>query len=262
MAFSRSRAVPGSGGNPPAAETGTDLALYTKTLGGVPFPSPARQTWGGARNRRDRVSHALTLKQATNIIEAARYAIRIGLPFNRHITIHWETAGIPDSRAAWATGRYLKLMGDWVAKQGGCIAWVWVRENGDGKGSHTHILVHVPAGLPIGSIQRRWLRRITGKPYKAGTIHTTRIGGTLAAAQAVTEAYLANLGEAVAYVLKGASADSAAALGLDKLEPGGSIIGKRTATSQNLGATARRLAERMVEKRPVGICAGTGELPS
>ncbi|MEN3973795.1 hypothetical protein [Emcibacter sp. SYSU 3D8] len=244
MAFSRSRAVPGSGGNPPVTETGTDLAIYTKTLGGVPSPSPARQTWGGARNRGDRVSHALTLKQATNIIEAARHAIRVGLPFNRHITIHWETTGIPDRRAAWATGRYLKLMGDCVAKQGGRIAWAWARENGAGKGSHVHILVHIPADYPLVRMQRRWLRNITGRPYAAGTIRTKSIGGALAVAQAVTDAYLVNLGEAVAYILKGVSADSAAALGLDKLEPGGRIVGKRVATSQNIGPTARLVAQK------------------
>ena len=216
-----------------------DFALKTKILSGVPSPCPAHLSWGGARNRRDRVSHSLTLQQATNIIEATRHAVRTRLPFNRHVTIHWETAGIPDSEAAAATGRYLKLLGDWVAKHGGRIAWAWVRENGDGKGSHVHILIHIPACIRFGPMQRRWLGRITGKPYKAGTILTKRIGGTLAAAQAGTEGYLANLGKAVAYVLKGVSAATGAALGLDKLESGGCIIGKRCGASQNIGIAAR-----------------------
>jgi len=207
-------------------------------------PPPARRSWGGARNRRDRVSHSVTLQQATNIIEAARHAVRIGLPFNRHITIHWEKAGVPDSEAAEATGRYLKLLGDWVAKLGGRIAWAWVRENGEGKGSHVHILLHLPSGFRLGAMQRRWLRRTTGKPYTARTIRTVRIAGTSKAATAATETYRVNLSAVLAYVLKGVPPGAAAALGLRDIEPGGCVIGKRAATSQNIGQKARATARK------------------
>ena len=48
-----------------------------------------------------------------------------------------------------------------------------------------------------------------------------------------------NRDAALSYVLKGASGDAAATFGLERLEPGGRIVGKRCWTSQNIGAKAR-----------------------
>lgn len=226
---------------------GSSFRIPTKRLENGTHPTPPSQTgggcqpgWGGARNQRGRTSDELTLPQAKNIIEAARHATAIGLAFSHFITIHWALAGIPDSQAAAATGAYLTRLRDNVRKRGGRAAWAWVRENGDGKGSHLHVLAHVPSGVPLGRMHRRWLKQITGKPYVRGTILTERIGGTLASAQAGTDSYLVNLGEVVAYLVKGVSPATGAALRLDKLEPGGRIIGKRCGTSENVGAAARR----------------------
>jgi hypothetical protein len=244
---------------------GTRVAIKTLTLSGA---SDSALRWGGRRNSAARTSSSLSLNQAAQIIEAAQFAAAIGLPFNRMLTIHWGQAGIADCRAAWATGRFLKLASDWIAKRCGRfskvgrnrqrIAWAWVRENGDGKGSHVHILMHLPADkitgengkragdktpakqrAKLGNMPRRWLRSITGAPYIAGTIKTERIGGTAGAAQASPAAYRDNLAAVVGYVLKGASPAAARALGLERIEAGGVIIGKRAATSQNVGRSAR-----------------------
>jgi hypothetical protein len=236
---------------------GTDRAIK---LSPSVSSSPA-QRWGGSRNSASRTSDSLSLDQAANIIEAAQFAAAAGMPFNRHLTIHWQQAGIPDERAAWATGRFLKLVGDWVARRGGrspkigsnrqCFAWAWVRENDpvsgclyarNLKGSHVHILLHLPAGTRIGAMQRRWLRSITGLPYSASTIKTARIGGTAGSALTAPAAYHANLGAVVGYVLKGACPAAAGELSLERLTAGGRIIGKRAATSQNIGRAARQRA--------------------
>lgn len=220
--------------------TGTGRAI---NLSPSVASSPPRR-WGGSRNSASRTSDSLSLNQAANILEAAQFAAAVGMPFNRHLTIHWQQAGIPDERAAWATGRFLKLAGDWMAKlrgeYAGRFAWAWVRENGERKGSHAHILLHLPAGARIGGMQRRWLRSITGKPYSASTIKTARIGGTSGAAHSAPAVYAANLARIVGYVLKGSSSDAARQLRVERLEPGGRIIGKRAATSQNIGRAARR----------------------
>ena len=158
MPFSGSSREGGNVGIAPSLETGMAVAIYNISKSAPPFDAEhGFSGWGGARNRADRVSDSLSLMQAKNIIEAAQYAAAIGLPFNRHVTIHWERAGVHDNRAAAATGRFLKLAGDWIAKRGpqfeynqrkskrlARIAWAWVRENGDGKGSHVHILMHLP----------------------------------------------------------------------------------------------------------------------
>ncbi|MCJ8158551.1 hypothetical protein [Sphingomonas sp. LaA6.9] len=241
MPFSGSSREGAIGTSPPHPESGTALAIYTSSKSARPFDAKhGFSGWGGARNSTDRTSVALTLRQASGIIEAAQFAYRVGLLFNRHVTIHLERAGVSDSEAAAAIGAFLTLARDWFRKQGKRTAWAWVRENGDGKGSHVHILLHVPVCVKwSGWRLRRWLERITGKPYQAGIIQTARIGGTTRAAATAPAAYQANLAAVVAYVIKGASPDAARALGLERLEDGGRIIGKRAGWSQNVGLSAR-----------------------
>ena len=202
----------------------------------------ASSGWGGARNRADRTSDFLSLIQAAGIIRAAHNARAIGLPFNRHLTIHWERADVPDDRQAAATGAFLTLGRDWLRKRGARFAWSFVRESGDGKGGHAHILMHVPPDLAVdfGRRQRSWIKRVTGRRYRTGTIRTARIGGTLRAAWTAPAVYDVNLGVVVAYLLKGASRAAGEALGVPRLEPGGSVIGKRAGWSENLGAASVR----------------------
>ena len=265
MPFSGSSREGGNGEIATSPESGTAIAVYNSFKSARPFCAKHGPSgWGGARNRADRVSGSLSLAQAKNIIEAAQFAAAIGLPFNRHVTIHWERAGVPDNRAAAATGRFLKLASDWVAKRlpqlennqrksnrATQIAWAWVRENGDAKGSHVHILLHVPPNIitseirkqlgGLGGKQMRWLGSITGNPYRPGTIRTERIGGTVRAAVTATAVYRANLAYVVGYITKGASLAAVRSLSLDRVEAGGEIIGKRAATSQNIGLAARSL---------------------
>lgn len=178
---------------------------------------------------------ALSSVQVRALIAAARFALESGRPFNRHVTIHWEVAGIHDSEAAQATGAYLKLIRDWLASSRRTPAWLWVRENGEGKGSHVHILLHIPGGAHwTGTRMKRWLALITGKPYVRSTIQTRRIAGSIG-----SRAYQANLGTVLAYVIKGASPEAAARFNLDRLEAGGRITGKRCGWSQNIGAARR-----------------------
>jgi hypothetical protein len=221
---------------------GTALAIIPKAIGGAAFSGNGqRGGWGGARNSGSRTSDWLTVKQTAEIIAAAQFAACAGFPLNRHLTIHWEAAGIPDCQAAAATAAFLRLARDWLRKRGAPFAWVWVRENGDRKGSHVHILLHCRPELArdFAAMQRRWLRRVTGNPYRPRVIRTARIGGTLTAAQTAPAVYAKNLAVVVGYLLKGASPEAARALGLMRVESGGSIIGKRAGTSQNIGRSAR-----------------------
>lgn len=192
---------------------------------------PTLPGWGGARNRRDRVSTALSLGKAQAIIAAADKAHGVGKSFNRHVTVHWQALGLSDSEAAWASGRLVKLATDWLRTVGVQPLWLWVRENDDGdgsKGSHLHLLLHCPSSVPIGRMWRRWLRKITHTPYQRGGVHTARIGGTLNCYDAAPAHYLANLDNVLAYICKGVTPADAAELGV-KHAPGGMIIGKRSA---------------------------------
>ena len=216
-----------------SAQTGTALAIVTLQIECAPSQ---RKTvisgHGGARNRADRQSDSLTLSHCRSLTASARMAMKPGRAVNRFITVHWERAGIVDDKAMAATTAFLKSLREWA----GVATYIWMRENGDGKGSHLHILAHVPAGKRWHAAPaRRWLERITGNPYRRGIILTRHIRG---AGNPDSVLYRANLGAVLEYVLKGASPETASALGIAH-EAGGRIVGKRCGTSRNIGRRAR-----------------------
>lgn len=227
--------------NPPLPETGTPHAINYLTLG-VAAILPSSPGRGGARNRADRESHALTAVHVANLTAATAHAEAIGLPFTRMVTIHWESGGVPLAGMAKATRRYLDLLTKFLARRGHCSAWLFSHENCGPKGGHCHLLAHVPADLvsALTRLQRGWLRIITGKPYRARVIRSRPIGKRLGNEVRNPSDHAINLAAALSYVLKGASAAAAEQFNLERLEPGGRVIGKRCGTSENIGATARK----------------------
>lgn len=197
---------------------------------------------GGIRNKATRTSDSLTETQCRELMAATDFAGRIGLAFNILLTVHFEAGGISDRQAGAALRAFLKSAGGWTAKRSARLAWAFVREHGEGKGSHAHILLHVPPSLrpAFTRRQRQWLQRAGIHPAK-GVILSRRIGGTIRAYQHSPESYFPNLGAALGYCIKGADAKAARALALARVEPGGRIIGKRCGTSQNIGQAARSL---------------------
>ncbi len=228
----------------PVPVTGTALAV-SNLISGVAADSARGTRWGGARNHADRASEDLTAAQVDNLLAAARQASNIGLPFTRMISIHWQAAGVPLAGMVKATGRFLDLMSKALARHGSETAWLWTHENvpgsGHDKGGHVHLLAHVPAALVpvVTALQRGWLRRITRQPYRARVIRSKPIGGRLGLEAGNTDLHAVNLEAALAYVVKGAGPEAAAQFNLERLEPGGRVIGKRCGTSQNIGAKAR-----------------------
>ncbi|PSO13630.1 MULTISPECIES: hypothetical protein [unclassified Sphingobium] len=226
-----------NGGNAGVPETGTIPAKYNTSKSARDLHEKhGRRGWGGARNTADRTSDAVTLHQAAGVIRAAEVAWAIGLPLNRHVTIHLEKAGVADRDAAKAIGAFLRMMRDWLRKAGLMTAGAWVRENGLGKGSHVHILLHLPTGVRWTFQRcRRWLERIVGVPYRKGVIVTRRIRGSARPDQ-MLDLYSANLAKIVMYLIKGVQACDAKMLGIQHYRPGGTVIGKRVGWTQNIGS--------------------------
>ncbi|MEQ1541857.1 MAG: hypothetical protein ABL926_06335 [Novosphingobium sp.] len=223
-------------------QTGTTFETSPNgQVGEVSILPPKSKIRGGARNLANRESHSLSSAQVSNLIAASEHASTIGLPFTRMITIHWECAGLPLADMARATGRFTDLMAKFLSRHGKRTAWLWVHENGVRKGGHCHLLAHVPADhVPaLSALQRRWLRSISGKPYRARVIYSKPIGGRLGLEACNPDLHAINLEEVLAYVLKGATHEAASCFNLERLEPGGRVIGKRCGTSQNIGAKAR-----------------------
>ncbi len=138
-------------------------------------------------------------------------------------------------------GRLLKLVRDYAARKYGKFTGIWVRENGEGKGGHVHILMYVPAGLSLSGLTGKWVRLAGGKI----TVRVSRvrsIGGALITAENGGEYYRVNLAAVLSYVLKGASRDVGEGLELGRSGEGGLILGKRCGWSQNVGERARNLS--------------------
>jgi len=207
-----------NGGKPPVGSAGTDIAILDLIRSGVALAGPgALSSWGGARNRVDRESRSLSIAQAENIAAAAGHALRLGWPLNRHVTWHLEKSGVAPVDGAKAIGRFLKLHRQFLASRGKPFACVWVREDDDGdqsKGAHVHILMHVPsdAARAVTRRQKRWIRKATLLPYRAKVIRTSRIGGTVRAADTLPPSYWVGFAKVLDYVLKGIEAGASATL--------------------------------------------------
>jgi hypothetical protein len=228
--------------NLPIPQTGTSVAISYLRLG-VAAHLPCSIGRGGARCRADRETDALTSAQIANLEAAERHARAIGLPFTRMITIHWKAAGVALADMVKATGHFLDLLTKLLSRHKHRTAWLWVHENGDKKGWHCHMLVHVPAALVsrLTGLQKGWLRIITGRPYKKKVLFSRPIGPLLGLETGNPELHAANLGVAFGYVCKGAPQVVLNAYGIDRQhELGGRIIGRRCGTSQNIGAKARK----------------------
>ncbi len=210
-------------------KAGTGFAILSLPIGYAPAAQSAPLfKHGGARNSASRTSDYVSPNKAARLIGAAQSALTIGRPLNRHIVAHWEAAGITDAEAMAAITQFLKYLREWL---GGETAYIWVRENGDGKGSHVHILAHIPEGKRMsGALSRRWVERCTNRPYRAGTIFTRKIAG---AGQPEGPPYAENLAATLAYVLKGTEPDAAEAMGI-RHEYGGRVIAKRCGVSRNI----------------------------
>lgn len=204
-------------------------------------PLPRR---GGARNRAGRVTTALGERDAGKVVAATARALQVSLPFNRFTTVHWDAAGVTDGLKA--TGRLLKLIGDWLRSRERRAAFVWVREDGPNKGAHVHILLHLPPDLAgaFNGYQRGWLKAC-GARWRRGVLKTEIIGRSYQQALGGGDDYLANLSRTVDYVLKGADHRARERFGIMRCEDGGSVVGKRCGVSQNLGPAACGPAPRL-----------------
>lgn len=117
----------------------------------------------------------------------------------RHWIVHYEKAGIAESDANLFIGRLVKLALDCVRAKMGTFAAAWVRENGEGKGGHVHILMDLPTGRTLRGKAIKWVRLAGGTSY-AKVSRVVSIGGALATAGCRSEHYRHNLATVLAYL--------------------------------------------------------------
>ena len=196
--------------------------------------------WGGARNYAERISEGLSDRQAAGLVNAAEFASEQGLTFQRHLIIHYGMAGIAANDGAGFVSRYLSLVRKQARREGRNMAALWVRECASDKGEHVHILLSLPNAMRLHGKTRRWLKAAGGQ-WAKGVVCVRIIGGRLPREKA-DDRHRMNVANVLRYVLKGASADMGAELGLTRACAGGPIVGKRCGWSQCIGARARQAA--------------------
>ncbi|MBY4636821.1 hypothetical protein K5P26_06665 [Sphingopyxis sp. XHP0097] len=179
------------------------------------------------------------------MVAAAEFALANGFPFNRHWIVHYERAQVTETAAAKFVGHLLRLASAFVRREGGQLAALWARENGEGKGGHVHILLHVPAGITLRNRTRRWIIA-AGGIYRVRVSRIKVIGGTLTNANLASRRYRQNVWILVGYLLKGATTDTGAAICLNRHGEGGRIVGKRAGWTQNIGRLAQLKAKNYV----------------
>jgi hypothetical protein len=228
--------------NGKSPEAGTALANYrtTPSCDLAPAEHAEPNTWGGARNRRDRTSNNLSEKQVAELIEAAAFAFAIGRVFQRHWTVHYGLAGVDRRDGARFVGHLLDTVSKQARREGGAMTLLWVRECASGKGEHVHILLHLPAGMSLRNRTRRWIEA-AGGAWRKGVSKVRIVGGRLSKVERSSEArQRENAEKVLRYLLKAASEETGRSLGLTRAGSSGLIVGKRWGCTQNIGPSRRQ----------------------
>lgn len=186
-----------------------------------------------------KVSDSLSAVQCSNLCKAAEFSNRIGMPLNRFCSAHFGLVGLYDREGLKALSAFLKLVREWVWRQGGELTYLWTRETAE-HGTHAHILFHVPDQLDREIKYKLWrlFKQACDGAYVQKAHHSCRIVSRSPHIHSRQEKVMRHKG-VLDYVLKGANPEAKLEHGLQNTKPCGRVVGKRCGTSQNIGKKAR-----------------------
>jgi hypothetical protein len=176
----------------------------------------------------------ITVPQATNIIEAVKFAKLIGLPLVAHLTVHWSVTDAGDDPDGKLFAKVREGLDKWLRRRGIAFASCWSRERQSGGQSdvvHCHLLFHLPvefrAGarlLQVGAVISRLVQR-----HGRGILHEKAID--LRVHDSPDGKYLIKGGGSKVWKLFRLRKEHRRLQGI--------IHGKRCGTTQNIGPAAR-----------------------
>jgi hypothetical protein len=117
------------------------------------LPDPTKQP-----KKQSRASKYITMRQATSIMEAVRFAKLIDLPLVAHLTIHWSLTDVGDDSDGKLFGKVREGLDKWLHRHGIVFAGAWARERqsrGQSDVVHCHLLFHLPVGFRAGKKLRQ-----------------------------------------------------------------------------------------------------------
>ena len=106
-----------------------------------------------------RASKHITLRQATNLMEAVAFAREIGAPLNAHATIHWGGTKAGDDPDGRLFAKVREGFDKWLKRRGipGGLTAIWVRERLSGGSAEGGSLPHAfPLSAPFYSWQKAY----------------------------------------------------------------------------------------------------------
>jgi hypothetical protein len=180
-------------------------------------------------------SKYISVPQATNIVEAVKFAKSIGLPLVAHLTIHWSGTIAFDDHNGLRFAKVREGLNKVLFRRGIPTAWVWCREcKAHTDIVHSHLLFHLPveyrSGAKLSEIEAH-LERLVDR-------HGDGILGEFAVRLVIWPdpdgLYLVKGGGPLVW-------KQFPRIRKDWRTPQGIIHGKRCGTTQNIGP-ARRLA--------------------
>ena len=187
--------------------------------------------------RRLRASKRITMRHASNMMLAIRFAREIGRPLIAHATIHWAGTKVGDDPDGRRFAKVREGLDKWLQRAGipNGLSCVWVRERRSGglaEIEHSHMLFHLPHRYKTG---RKYdqivhaLERLIDRHGEANYLDCT-----------LKLTFPANPNGV--YLLKGGGPDIWRKYAVPFIwhEPQGLIVGKRCGTTENLGSKARK----------------------
>ena len=192
--------------------------------------------------RRMRASKCITLRQASNFIEAIKFAKLIDLPLVAHLTIHWAYTEIGDDPDGKLFAKVREGLSKWAYRHGFALTCAWVRERmsrGQAEVEHCHLLFH----LPVEYRTRARLLQVEAATYRLINKHGRRNGDKQSQGYWADEVIKLVIHENPdgKYLIKGGGPKVWKRFGIRREHRGsqGLIFGKRCGTSENIGPAAR-----------------------
>ncbi len=189
------------------------------------------------RRRQYRVggTRYITVPQATNIIDAVKFAKLIGLPLVAHLTVHWSVTDAGDDPDGKLFAKVREGLDKWLRRRGIAFASCWSRERQSGGQSdvvHCHLLFHLPVEYRTGAS----LVQVEATISRLVELH----GGGILHEQVVDLRVHENPDGK--YLIKGGGPDVWKRFRLrpEQRRWQGHIYGKRCGTTENIGPAARR----------------------
>jgi hypothetical protein len=211
-----------------AGESAPDPHLSVVCL----FPAqPARQRKHRGRYR-PHGSKFISVLQATNIIEAVKFAKSIDLALVAHLTLHWSGTVAFDDHDGNRFAKVREGLNKVLLRRGIPVAWVWCREcRKQTDIVHSHLLFHLPVEYRSGPK----LQEMEAHLVRLVDRHGSGILGEFAVKLKIWP------DPDGLYLLKGGGPEVWNRFRIKKKfrEPQGIIHGKRCGTSQNIGPAAR-----------------------